>query len=143
MKHVLLAMVVMMEFARTGGAAAQTAGAATGLDADVQAVISAQIEAFRGDDFARAFDYAAPNIKRLFGTAENFGEMVQRGYPMVHRPEDVRFGPLRADGAALWQRVLVRDGAGVRHTLEYLMIQDGAQWRIAAVHLLPPTDVGA
>ncbi len=139
MRHVLLALVVMMEFTRGGFASAQTEGAA----GEIQSVINKQMSAFARDDFAGAFTFAADNIKRMFVTPENFGVMVKRGYPMVHRAEDVRFGALRADGNALWQRVLVRDGAGVLHALEYLMISDGETWRIAAVQLVQPADVGA
>ncbi len=139
MKHVLLAIVVVMEFARTQGAKAQEGGAAT----EIQTVINSQMAAFAKDDFADAFTFAADNIQRMFGTPENFGVMVKRGYPMVHRAEDVRFGELRAEGNALWQRVLVKDGAGVVHALEYLMISDGDSWRIAAVQLVQPKDVGA
>ena len=138
MKHVLLALVVVMESVRGGVAMAQERGAA----AEIQSVISAQMAAFRGDDFARAFDFAADNIRRMFGNSERFGDMVRRGYPMVHRPEDVRFGDVRAEGNALWQRVLVRDAQGVVHVLDYLMISDGTDWRIAAVQLLPPAEVG-
>lgn len=143
MKHVLLALVVVMEFSRTGFAQAQAPGQEMGAAADIQAVISAQMDAFRGDDFVQAFSFAAENIQRLFGTSDNFAVMVKRGYPMVHRAEDVRFGALRPEGNALWQRVLVRDAQGVVHVLEYLMISDGESWRIAAVQLLQPSDVGA
>ena len=139
MKHVLLAIVVVMEFARTQGAKAQEGGAAT----EIQTVINSQMAAFAKDDFADAFTFAADNIQRMFGTPENFGVMVKRCVPMVHRAEDVRFGERRAEGKALWQRVLVKDGAGVVHALEYLMISDGDSWRIAAVQLLQPKDVGA
>ena len=57
----------------------------------IQTVIENQIAAFKNDDFAQAFSYASPSIKSMFGTAENFGVMVQRGYPMVWRPADVQF----------------------------------------------------
>ncbi|MEM9269253.1 MAG: DUF4864 domain-containing protein, partial [Pseudomonadota bacterium] len=33
---------------------------------DIQGVISAQVEAFQADDYATAFTYASPNIKRIF-----------------------------------------------------------------------------
>ena len=52
----------------------------------IESVISKQIEAFRADDFATAFTFASPNIRSMFGTPDNFGVMVRRGYPMVWRP---------------------------------------------------------
>ena len=37
----------------------------------VREVIEAQLEAFKRDDAARAFSYAAPGIRATFGTPEN------------------------------------------------------------------------
>ncbi|MHA6347479.1 DUF4864 domain-containing protein [Roseivivax sp. CAU 1761] len=123
---------------------ASAAPAQTDADrAGIEAVISGQMDAFRADDMGRAFDYAAPFIQQRFGTAEAFGLMVERGYPMVHRPADIRFGALRAEGAALWQRVFVRDAAGALHVLEYQMLDLGGGWRIGGVRLLPQTGAAA
>lgn len=87
----------------------------------IQTVIENQIAAFKNDDFAQAFSYASPSIQSMFGTAENFGVMVQRGYPMVWRPADVQFMDLREMAGDLWQHVLIRDQAGRRHMLLYRM----------------------
>ncbi|MGB0905657.1 MAG: DUF4864 domain-containing protein, partial [Mangrovicoccus sp.] len=43
----------------------------------IQSVIGQQFEALKADDFERAFDFAAPSIKGMFGTAERFGQMVR------------------------------------------------------------------
>lgn len=109
----------------------------------VQSIIQNQIAALQADDFARAFTYASPTIKGLFGTAENFGAMVQRGYPMVHRPQSLRMLELREVGGRLWQRVLVTDAAGASHLLDYQMIETAEGWQINAVQLLPQSGVGA
>ena len=53
---------------------------------EIRGVIQSQLDAFLADDVNTAFTFAAPNIKRMFGSAENFGRMVQNGYPMVWRP---------------------------------------------------------
>ena len=74
---------------------------AAGEKEDVQAIINGQIEAFQKDDFAAAFTYASPSIRSMFGTPENFGKMVQRGYPMVWRPKDVRFLDFESTPAGL------------------------------------------
>ncbi|MEM7320650.1 MAG: DUF4864 domain-containing protein, partial [Pseudomonadota bacterium] len=58
---------------------------------EIEANITAQIEALKVDDFAAAFEFASPQIQQIFRTPENFGAMVQSGYPMVWRPADVRF----------------------------------------------------
>ncbi len=112
-------------------------------DKRVEDVIGAQIHAFQRDDFSTAFSFASPNIQQLFGTAENFGLMVQNGYPMVWRSDEVRFLDQREIAGALWQRVLVRDTSGELHVLDYQMIVIEGSWRINAVQLLPSPDVGA
>ena len=76
---------------------------------DIEATIGAQIEALRVDDFAEAFTYASPTIQDIFGNAENFGVMVQQGFPMVWRPAEVQYlGQHEADGFT-YQQVLIRD----------------------------------
>ena len=50
---------------------------------------------FLQDDFATAFTFASPNIQGIFGTHQNFGQMVRSGYPMVWRPADVQYIELR------------------------------------------------
>ena len=112
-------------------------------EAEIRGVIADQIAAFQADDFARAFSFASPTIKGVFGDAQNFGRMVQQGYPMVHRPANVRMMDLRDEAGRLWQRVLVTDQAGRSHVLEYQMIETPEGWQINAVQLLKSAGVGA
>jgi hypothetical protein len=109
----------------------------------IRGVISDQIAAFRADDFATAFTFASPTIKRMFGTSERFGEMVRSGYPMVWRPADVRFTGLRDRGGRTVQDVLVIDQVGALHLLEYEMIETEAGWQINGVRVRRAGDVGA
>ena len=111
-------------------------------DDGIQAVISAQFEAFRADDVEAAFDYASPGIQRIFGSAEGFGTMVESGYPMVWRSAETRFLELRDIGGALWQKVLVRDQAGVWHALDYEMTRVDEAWRIGGVQYLRQAEIG-
>jgi hypothetical protein len=108
----------------------------------IQKTIQSQLDAFQADDFARAFTFASPNIKGIFGTAENFGAMVKNGYPMVHRPAEVQMGELREVAGNLWQRVKIIDQAGRGHLLDYMMIETPEGWQINAVQLLPAPDIG-
>jgi Domain of unknown function (DUF4864) len=108
----------------------------------IEGTIQSQIDAFLADDFATAFSFASPNIKGIFGTAENFGAMVTQGYPMVHRPRSVEMLELREVAGNLWQRVMVTDQAGASHTLDYMMIETAEGWQINAVQLLPSVGVG-
>ncbi len=123
-----------------------SAGLASGAFAqstEIEANIAAQIQAFKADDFATAFTFASPNIQRLFGNPDNFGAMVRNGYPMVWRPSDVRFLELREVAGVLWQKVMITDGDGAVHILDYQMIQQENGWKINGVQLLGRADPAA
>lgn len=112
-------------------------------EAPIRQTIQNQLDAFLQDDFATAFTYASPSIKSLFGTPENFGLMVRQGYPMVHRPADVKMLDLHQEGERLWQRVMITDQNGQSHVLDYQMIETADGWQINGVRLLPSPEVGA
>jgi len=104
-------------------------------DEAIESVISAQIEAFLADDFETAFTYASPAIRNVFETPERFGRMVRQGYPMVWRPAELEFLSVEQRERGLWQNVLIRDGEGALHVLEYQMVQEGGRWLINAVRV--------
>lgn len=105
-------------------------------NAEIEGVISDQIDAFLADDFARAFTFASPMIRNLFGTPENFGTMVRRGYPMVWRPADVRYLDQREVDGATWQLVRITDAKGSVHLLAYQMINTENGWKINGVQFV-------
>ena len=119
------------------------ADTATSSNSAIESVISQQIEAFRADDFATAFTFASPNIRNMFGTPDNFGVMVRRGYPMVWRPGQLEFLELRDEQGLLWQKVMVRDQEGVFFVLDYQMIETPDGWRINGVYLVQAPQLGA
>jgi ketosteroid isomerase-like protein len=112
--------------------------------AAIEAVIAAQIEAFRRDDGPAAYAFAAPNIQALFPTADIFMRMVQSGYAPVHRPQAVRFAETVIEAGEVVQRVLLRGPDGRAHLALYTMQRqaDGA-WKIAAVVLVVLPETGA
>ena len=112
-------------------------------EAPIQSTIQSQLDAFQSDDYARAFTFASPMIKGMFGTPDNFGTMVQQGYPMVARHGAVQMLELRTVAGNLWQRVMITDTMGRTHLLDYQMIETTDGWQINAVQLLPAQDVGA
>ncbi len=109
----------------------------------IEDVIGNQLEAFNARDVDEAWTFASPNIKRLFGSSANFGNMVQQGYPMVWDNADVRFLDLREVRGNLWQKVMLRDAQGGLHILDYQMVETADGWQINGVQLLPAPDVGA
>lgn len=118
------------------------AGPALANPADWRGVITRQIEAFRADDFATAFTYASPAIKGIFGTPEVFGQMVRQGYPMVHRPQSMRFLDAEELGGRQMQKLLITDAAGVSYLALYEMIETPEGWKINGVRILPAPDLG-
>jgi hypothetical protein len=105
--------------------------------AQIETVISAQLEAFSADDAARAYSYAAPVIKRMFPDEERFIGMVRSGYPPVHRSEAHTFGSVREAPGGVIQEVFIRDRSGEEWVAIYTMERqpDGA-WLIAGCQLL-------
>lgn len=110
---------------------------------DIETVIGSQIEAFKADDFAGAFEYAAPSIRNIFRTPENFGVMVRRGYPMVWRPEEVTFLDLAQRGGLYVQTVRITDADGAVHYLAYAMTETAQGWKISGVQILEAPGVSA
>lgn len=117
--------------------------AAAAQEDEIQAVISGQIAALQLDDYTTAFGFASATIRRLFGTSDRFGQMVREGYPMVHRPADVRFLRLLDGVAGKAQRVMMRDAGGALHVLEYQMIETDDGWKINGVRVLDAGGLGA
>src|SRR5690606_30449121 len=105
-------------------------------------IIGAQIDAFRQQDFATAFDFASTDLRAMFRTPENFGRMVAEGYPMVLDPAEVQYLRHGERQGYEVQHVLIRDREGGVFVLEYLFLGEGASRRIAGVRILPETGTG-
>ena len=109
-----------------------------------RAIISGQIEAFRADDGARAFSFAAPGIKAIFSTPERFMRMVRKGYAPVYRPQSVEFGDVTRELGAPTQKVHLIGPDGAAWTARYAMQkQDDGSWKISAVTLEKEKGLGA
>lgn len=109
---------------------------------DIEATIGSQFDAFTARDVDEAWTYASPNIQSLFGTPENFGRMVEQGYPMVWTPGAVEFIDLQSLGSIIVQRVEVIDQSGTAHYLGYQMVETEGGWRINGVQVLRAPALG-
>ena len=97
----------------------------------VRAVVEAQLAAFAADDAARAFSFAAPNVRQAMGTPDGFLAMVQRGYPVVYRPASVAFLKPNGKNDDVIQRVQMTDAEGESWLAIYsLQRQKNKTWRI-------------
>lgn len=125
-------------FALAASFAAQAAPVSKGDTKKIRSVIQAQLDAFARDDAQRAFSYAAPGIRKMFGTPERFLAMVREGYPVVYRPASVGFLAPEANGATVIQAVEMADGEGTLWVAVYqLERQRGGAWRITGCELMP------
>ena len=124
------------------GAGTTTRAETTEADRDaIEATISGQIEAFRRDDGAAAFAYAAPRIQAQFGDADTFMAMVRGGYAAVYRPQHLRFLALRTNGDEPTQEVLIIGPDGLPYFALYMMErQADGSWRIGGVALVRAED---
>lgn len=110
--------------------------------AEIQKTIQLQITAFQEDDFVVAFEFASPNIKRIFQSSNRFGIMVSQSYPMVYRPADIKFLQLETIQDEFWQKVQIQDQQGRYHIMAYRMIDVDGRWLINGVQLLPSEEIG-
>jgi hypothetical protein len=113
-------------------------------DADkvaIQTVISSQIAAFRQDDAARAFSFAAPNIQQAFAHPQIFLQMVRRGYEAVYRPKSFVFDPLTGKEGRWLQPVRVIGPDDQSAVAVYVMEQQpSGEWKIAGVFMADSSD---
>ena len=109
--------------------------------AAVREVIEAQLDAFRRDDAQRAFSFAAPGIRQMFGTAENFIQMVRTSYAVVYRPQSVKFEKFEVVDDEVFQPVRLTDAQGRAWIALYAMErQPDGSWRINGCQLARLTE---
>ena len=115
----------------------------TSADPDVQAVITAQIEAFNAGDAVRAESFASPKIKTMFPDASSFFGMVRQGYaPLIH-PRSTHFEPTVTSDQGTVQHVTVVDTAGVVWTAVYTLEKADGHWAISGCVLLKSPETTA
>jgi len=106
--------------------------AIAGDTATFRSVIEGQIAAFRAGDGPAAYGFAAPVIKRMFPSPDQFMAMVRRGYQPVYNPSSVSFGQMRQTDGGPVQEVFVTDAKGRQWLALYSFTQaaDGS-WKIS------------
>ena len=98
--------------------------------------ITAQLEAFKRDDFVSASRFQSADLQRNFASAERFRAMMKSSYPQFCNYKTVRFGPARVlqnDGSV--QIPIELTGAdGGKVIAEYSMIKEkDGQYRVSGV----------
>lgn len=111
--------------------------------ADIQSIISDQLKAFASDNFIEAFTHASPGIKDIFGTVENFSNMVKKGYPMVWRYNNFEFLNLEETPQGYSQIVRITDQNDKLFLLKYFMTNVAGIWKISGVSIIEASDFSA
>ena len=108
------------------------------IESQTQSVIRDQISAFQSRDYERAFSHAAPTIKQIFKTKENFIRMVKTGYMPLYDPDAYIFGRnFNLDGT-IHQEVIATDEKGKQWQAVYtLKKQPDGSWKITGVKMEP------
>lgn len=105
--------------------------------ANIQTIIAEQIKAFKRDDAARAFSYAAPVVRERFGDESQFIAMVKRHYPAIYRPSFYFFGEAKGDTSQTVQRVELTGPRGKSWSALYHVVkQDDGIWKIEQVVMI-------
>ena len=109
--------------------------------AAIRSVIERQLEAFRRDDAAAAYAFAAPGIQRLFPSQDIFLQMVRQGYLPVYRPKSYSFEAMKDLGGGIAQSVRIVDEQGVAWLAFYTMEkQPDGSWLISGCSLVKAPD---
>jgi hypothetical protein len=128
--------------ALAGDSGGSAVGPADG--AAIRAVISHQLGAFLHDDGQAAFADASPTIRRLFGDAATFMQMVRSGYQPVYRASGVEFRELGPVDGRLIQQVYMVGPDGIPVIARYEMQrQPDGSWRINGCSIARAPDQGA
>lgn len=138
MPRAIASLLLMFALALAAPEAARAQAVSTADTRAARALVEAQLAAFAADDAKRAFSYAAPAIREMFGTPDRFVAMVRAGYPVVYRPASVTFlNPVWVQGQ-LVQGVHLTDADGVLWLALYrLERQADTSWRINGCDVRP------
>ena len=140
MRHLLKALTVaVVSLAMLGPVQAEEPAEA---DA-ARAIVQSQLDAFQEEAVKDAYNFAAPNIRRMFPTPEVFGRMVREGYPMVWNPSNTEFLDAFPRGPMIVQRLRIVDQKGVPYIAEYALMKVDGEWRIAGVEIKKDNSYGA
>ena len=108
-------------------ASALLVSAALAGDAEIkagQAVIDGQLKALIANDGAKAYSFAAPNVKQIFPTVDAFMNMVTNGYAPVRQPQSYSFGKVEQTGpGSIIQQVLIVGPDGKDYEAVYTLQQ--------------------
>jgi hypothetical protein len=132
--------LLMVSFLAIGAMPASAGGLSPKDQKQIIQVVQAQLNAFAQDDAAKAFSFAAPNIRHLVGSAENFIEMVRTQYEIVYRPSSTSFMQPTGEAGEAVLKVRMTDDEGDAWIATYtLQRQKNKTWKITGCAIAEAT----
>jgi hypothetical protein len=103
----------------------------------IEKTIRDQLDAFVREDADRAFGFAAPDIQRMFGSSDNFMQMVREHYEPVYRATGVQFERLaQVDGQWVQTVRLTDDEGKVWRAFFTMRRQVDRGWKVGGCQLV-------
>lgn len=94
--------------------------------------VQGQLDAFRANDYAKAFGFAAKGIQADF-TLKNFEEMVKRNYAVIAEWKSVRFGVALNNGSQGQLPVFIQGDGKLETEFQYTFQKEDGTWKIIGV----------
>jgi hypothetical protein len=99
----------------------------------VAAVIKAQLEAFKRNDWEKAATYQATNLRQMFGTTSRFRAVILGNYPQFANYSTVSFDRARALGDHVEMTIRLTGKDGVKLRAIYMMVKEKSGYKVAGV----------
>lgn len=102
------------------------------LKQDITTVIDSQLAAFRADDYAKAYTFAAADIQGKFGLPE-FEQMVKSGFPVIAHSASAEYGLAFDTGDEAVINVRVQNAEKESVQYQYILKKENGIWKINGV----------
>jgi Domain of unknown function (DUF4864) len=103
------------------------------IEGQLRKVIESQLAAFRQDDYARAFEFAASALRTQVSLPA-FERMVKNGYPIIAKSNAVQFGVILDNGDEALANVAIAGASGSTHHFQYVLRREHSGWKIVGVN---------
>ncbi len=104
---------------------------------ELTAVIDGQLDAFRANDYSKAFAYASSMIQGMFAP-EDFEKMVKSAYPVIAHSVSSEFGTMLDTGEQVVVSVRVQNADKQSVEYQYLLKKEAGGWKINGVAEVKP-----
>lgn len=105
-------------------------------------VVNSQLNAFRNDDFPRAYQQASTGFQQRVNVGQ-FTEMIRMDFPGIVRAERVEFGAFECQGKRATLQVFFIDRDGAVLPCIYSLVSEGESWKIDSARIMKRWPMGS